>query len=48
MAAEQSHQGLVRFKASGGKAEQVLRKSELSNFAFSSILPVRKPFPSGL
>src|SRR5207249_3781388 len=26
----------------------VPRKSELSTFAFSSILPVRKPLPSGL
>ena len=26
----------------------MLRKSVLSNFAFSSILPVRKPLPSGL
>ena len=26
----------------------MLRKSELSNFVFSSILPVRKPLPSGL
>jgi len=30
------------------KRGRVLRKSELSNFAFSSILPVRKPLPSGL
>ena len=30
---------------SGGR---VLRKSELSNVVFSSILPVRKPLPSGL
>src|SRR2546425_6551313 len=26
----------------------MLRKSELSNVVFSSILPVRNPFPSGL
>jgi hypothetical protein len=35
-------------RASGVKRGTVLRKSELSNVVLSSILPVRKPFPSGL
>ncbi len=30
------------------KRGTMLRKSDLSNFVFSSILPVRKPLPSGL
>src|SRR5436309_2865689 len=38
----------LALSASGVKRGRVLRKSELSNFAFSSILPVRKPLPSGL
>src|SRR5271169_4376833 len=35
-------------RASGAKRGSVLRKSLLSNFVFSLILPVRKPLPSGL
>ena len=35
-------------RASGVKRGTVLRKSVLSNVVFSSILPVRKPLPSGL
>ena len=36
------------FRASGVKRGTVLRKSVLSKVVFSSILPVRKPLPSGL
>jgi hypothetical protein len=36
------------FRASGVKRGTVLRKSVLSKVVFSSILPVRKPRPSGL
>ena len=35
-------------RASGVKRGTMLRKSVLSNVVFSSILPVRKPLPSGL
>ena len=35
-------------RASGVNRGRVLRKSVLSNFVFSSILPVRNPLPSGL
>ncbi|MNJ79594.1 hypothetical protein D3C77_776650 [compost metagenome] len=35
-------------RASGVKRGTLLRKSVGSNFVFSSILPVRKPAPSGL
>ncbi len=35
-------------RASGVKRGTMLRKSDLSNVVFSLILPVRKPFPSGL
>src|SRR5580658_575263 len=36
------------FRASGVKRGRVLRKSLLPNFVFSSIFPVRNPFPRGL
>ena len=36
------------FRASGVKRGTMLRKSVLSNVVFSSIVPVRKPLPSGL
>src|SRR4030095_443260 len=36
------------FLASGEKRGTTFRKSELSNFVFSSIFPVRNPLPSGL
>ena len=36
------------FRASGVKRGTMLRKSVLSNVVVSSILPVRKPLPSGL
>ncbi len=35
-------------RASGVNRGTTLRKSELSKVVFSSILPVRKPLPSGL
>ena len=38
----------LALRASGVKRGRVLRKSVLSNVVFSSILPVRKPLPSGL
>ena len=46
--AQQINQDLIRFPSLRRKARNVLRKSELSNVVFSSILPVRKPLPSGL
>src|SRR6266700_7267792 len=36
------------FRASGVKRGTMLRKSELTNVVFSSIVPVRKPLPRGL
>src|SRR5213594_123911 len=36
------------FRASGVKRVTMLRKSELTNVVFSSIVPVRKPLPRGL
>ena len=46
--AEQIDQAWFAFRASGVKRGTMLRKSVLSNVVFSSILPVRKPLPSGL
>jgi hypothetical protein len=45
--AEQIDQRLVRLAGLRREARQLLRKSVLSNVVFSSILPVRKPLPSG-
>ena len=36
------------FRASGVKRGMVFRMSVLANAVFSSIVPVRKPLPSGL
>jgi hypothetical protein len=38
----------LAFNASGAKRGTWVRKSEESNWVFASILPVRKPAPSGL
>ena len=44
----QSTSARFAFRVSGVKRGTTLRKSVLSNVVFSSILPVRKPLPSGL
>ena len=47
--AEQIHEGLIRLSMLQARSEAaMLRKSALPNVVFSSILPVRKPLPSGL
>jgi hypothetical protein len=48
---ERTHQinrGLVALRFSGLNLGTLLRKSVLSNFMFASILPAKKPLPSGL
>ena len=46
--ASRSTSAWFALRASGEKRGTMLRKSSLSNVVFSSILPVRKPLPSGL
>jgi hypothetical protein len=47
-AAEQVNQGLICLQSLRREPRRVLRKSEPSKVAFSSIFPVRKPLPKGV
>jgi hypothetical protein len=45
---EQVNQGLICLQSLRREPRRVLRKSEPSKVAFSSIFPVRKPLPKGV